>query len=491
MSIMGIDVGSSSVKVGAYRNDGKMLAIERVDLSPQHPQPGWWEQDPEEVWRATSTSIGKLMQYDDLKKDPPLALAICASVRENFPADSQGNPLAPCIMAADIRGAEFEVPPEGVLQPEAWAYSCGHMRERMDPFNRLFWWFENKPEIINQATYFPGWHEFLSLRMCDRYAADPSIAGRWRIFDLETQNWASDRIADHALDTKLIPEIIPWGTIIGEVKKEIREAWGINNTLYLASGSSDLNGAALGAGVSSVGEICMVSGSFENLLIATSEFPSSTLLLRGLSITPHPGPAGRAVWAICPTGTAVLNWARNLMGVSIEQLDAQLSEVENSPSPVLAIPYLSGAFIYWPEGRKLRGAVLDLTLASDPIDVIRAFMESIAYDHVNTLSLLEEEGVTIDSVRAMGGGSRSYWWTQLKSDMMGVPVEVIQQPEPGTLGGAILAGLALGEIDDLASTSRSFAGISRRHEPDLARSALHKEKLEQYRGSVQYMLDKK
>jgi sugar (pentulose or hexulose) kinase len=253
-------------------------------------------------------------------------------------------------------------------------------------------------------------------------------------------------------------------------------------------GTSDLNGAALGAGVTSVGEICLASGSFENLLIATSDLPSETMLMRGLSITPHPGSARRAIWAICPTGTAVLNWARNLMGVSIEALDAQLEVSPPAPGPELAIPFLSGAFMYWEGGRKLRGGLLNLTLASQPIDLIRSFMESIAYDHVHTLSLLQAEGVAIDSVRAMGGGTRSSWWTQLKADMIGIPIEVVRQPEPGTLGGALLAGLALGEIEDLASASQSFSGISRRHDPDPDRSALHREKRARYHDAVQQML---
>lgn len=489
MSLLGIDVGSSSVKIGAYREDGQLIAVERKNLNPQHPNPGWWEQDPDEVWETTSLLIGKLMQQSKLRRDPPKALAISASVRENFPVDLNGNHLGLCIMAADVRGDQFEVPPTDVELPEAWSFNCGHLRERMDPFNRLLWWYQQNPEIVKQAAFFPGWHEFLSLRMCERAVVDPAIAGRWRVFNMKTHRWSLNIVDEFNIDPKFLPEILPWGTIIGEVRRDLVDGWNIPNPLYLAVGTSDLNSAALGAGVSALGDVCLVSGSFENMLIATSEYPTASMLLRGLSMTPHPGPVGRAVWAICPTGTAVLNWSTNLMGVSIEQIDQQLQQANLSPSSVLAVPYLSGAFIYWHEGRKLRGALFDLTLASGPLDIIRAFMESIAYDHVNTLSLLKDEGVVVDSIRAMGGGSRSRWWTQLKADMMGVPIEVISQPEPGTLGAAMLAGLAIGSITNLAGTSRSFAGISRSHVPDENRAQLHKEKMDQYRTVVELILN--
>ena len=88
----------------------------------------------------------------------------------------------------------------------------------------------------------------------------------------------------------------------------------------------------------------------------------------------------------------------------------------------------------------------------------------------------------------MGGGSRSIWWTQLKSDMMGIPIEVIRQPEPGTLGAALLAGLAIGTFNDLTESSKAFSGRTRLHEPDLERTKLHLEKLETYRSAVQNTL---
>jgi sugar (pentulose or hexulose) kinase len=145
MSLMGIDMGSSSVKIAAYQEDGRLLGIASQSINPLHPRPGWWETDPEDVWRATVQALGELASQEALRSDPPQALAISASGRENFPADEAGNPLGPNLMGADIRGEEFEVPPPGAPQPEAWTLSCGHLRERMDPVFRLLWWRKYHP----------------------------------------------------------------------------------------------------------------------------------------------------------------------------------------------------------------------------------------------------------------------------------------------------------------------------------------------------------
>ncbi len=107
----------------------------------------------------------------------------------------------------------------------------------------------------------------------------------------------------------------------------------------------------------------------------------------------------------------------------------------------MALPYLSGAMLYWQGGRKLRGVLLGMTLATEPIDIVQAFMEAIAYDHVNSFSLLKRENIPVDHIRATGGGTSSAWWIQLKSDILRVPIEVVAEPESGALGAALLAGV--------------------------------------------------
>lgn len=119
-------------------------------------------------------------------------------------------------------------------------------------------------------------------------------------------------------------------------------------------------------------------------------------------------------------------------------------------------------------------------MATGSVDIVQAFMESIAYDHVNTLSLLKEEGVLVDRIRAMGGGTRSEWWTQLKADMMRVPIEVVAHQEPGTLGAALLAGMGIGTFNDLEEAGLVCSGTSRVYQPDPNRADLHKERLDTY-----------
>jgi xylulokinase len=488
MSLVGIDVGSSSVKVAAYSEDGMLLSVASNNLTGLHPEPGSWEQDAEEIWQVTSLGMRELTASDALRKDPPKVIAISASGRENLLADSDGNPLTHGVMGADTRGAEFEVPPEGVPVPEPWCLSCGHLRERMDPVFRLMWWRKYHPEIVAKAKYFLGWHDFLVMRISGRIATDRSTASRYLVYDLQTHDWASDRLSEYEIDPGFLPEVLPWPTVIGDIRPKVAQDWGLPPKVQLALGAHDVNCSALGAGVSEIGTACLISGSYENLLVMTGNPPTANMLLRGLSVMPHPGEAALSALAVCPTGNAVLNWARDLVAVSIEKVESELQAGHLGPSPVLAVPYLSGSMVYWEEGRKAKGALIGLTLATSQTDVVKAFMESIAYDHVNTFSLLREEGVRVDRIRATGGGSRSLWWTQLKSDLTNAPIEVAEQQEAGTLGAAILAGVAIGVYDNPEQVAVLFSGTSRAHEPDPKRAALYQDRLQYYRTTVGTLL---
>lgn len=489
MSLVGIDIGSSSVKVGACSEEGELIGVASADLTPLHPAPGLWETDPEDIWRATCSAMRELAHQEPVRRDPPKAIAVSASGRENFPADAEGNPLGNGIMGADTRGAEFEVPPAGAPVPEPWCLSCGHLRERMDPVFRLAWWRKAHPEIMERARYFFGWIDFVNFRMTGRAAMDESTVSRYMTYDLQTMDWAPDRVAAQEIPAKWLPQVLPWGSLVGELKPDVAKDWGLPSHVLVAQGCHDLNCAALGAGVSEVGTVCLVSGSYENILVITDRLPTASMLLKGLSVMPQPCEAGLSVIAVHPTGNAVLNWARDLVGTSIETMDSALPEDLREPSPVIAVPYLSGSMTYWQDGRKARGGVIGLTLATRKTDVVQAFMESIAYDTVNTLSLMRAEGIPVDRIRITGGGARSAWWTQLKADMTGMPIEVVTHPEPGTLGAALLAGLAIGLYDDLQEVSVSLSGTSALHEPDPQRAALHAERLDAYRRLMALLLE--
>jgi sugar (pentulose or hexulose) kinase len=144
------------------------------------------------------------------------------------------------------------------------------------------------------------------------------------------------------------------------------------------------------------------------------------------------------------------------------------------------IPHLSGVPGPWPDSPGSAGAVSGLTLATTGADLVRAALEGIAIDLVLAIEALRAGGSQIQTGTVTGGGARSPWWMQLKADLLGMPVEVSKQAEPGTLGAALLAGVGAGVYGSLHE-SATRAGIARRFEPDERRAARYATKVARHR----------
>lgn len=491
MSLVGIDLGSSAVKVAAYREDGFLLAETREKVTANHPQPGWWESDPEEVWHAVLDTLGSVAKTAELRRDPPLALAISASGREAFPVASNGLPLGPCIRTSDTRGAEIAMATATHASTDTWLQTCGRVPDRMDPVNRLLWWRENRPEVMARAAYFLGWHEFLTLRLGNRAVTDKSQAGKWLIYNLTRGHWSSERLTEFSVDPTLLPEIATWGEQVTTLRPTLARTLGLPKDLPVAVGAFDVSCAALGSGSYNEGVAGLACGSWESIVVSAREDlrANSEFLRAGISIGPHTGSTSLGVFALSPNGTVVVDWARKVTNLSIPSFEKGLNSSGPRPSPVMAVPHLSGATTNSAEASESRGALVGLTLASSQIEIVKAFMEGIAFELALTLYALRQASVKVETLRAAGGGARSAWWMQLKADLTGVPVEVVDQPETGTLGASLLAGLAVGVYSSLEEASSNVTKVTHCFYPNPSRARLYEHRLEAYHATVAALLD--
>ena len=167
----------------------------------------------------------------------------------------------------------------------------------------------------------------------------------------------------------------------------------------------------------------------------------------------------------------------------LEDLEARLHGAGTQPADVLVVPHLSGAGPPWPAPEARRGAVLGLTLATTPLDLVRATMEGVTCDLRLAIAAMREAATPVHLCRAAGGGSKSGWWMQLKADLLGVPVEVPEHSEPGTLGAALLAGVGIGTYRSLAEAAQRVT-IARCYQPDAERAAGFTDRFEAYRAAA-------
>ena len=487
MSLVGIDIGSSAVKAAAYRVDGALLAQAAEAVPSLHPGPGLSEVDGDDVWRAVVAVVQRVTASPRARRDPPVALAVSASGREGFPARANGSPLGPCLRTADDRRPKTEAALTLRRSSEQWVQDCGHVPDHMDPTNRILWWAEQAPRTMSRARWFLGWHELVSLRLIGRPTVDPALASGFLIFDLASNAWSAERIGGLGLDPRVLPDVVPWATSLGPVRPRIAAEMGLPRRCALVAGSWDGSCAAVGAGVVDEGGALVAAGTWESVVAPLARPRPREVAAARLALTRQPSTPGWGLWARSPNGTSVLDWALGVGGIRLSQLEAALESAGPEPSPALMIPHLSGAPGPWPASPGSAGAVFGLTLATTGADLVRAALEGIAVDLTLAIDALRAGGSQIRTCTVAGGGARSPWWMQLKADLLGIPVEVSEQAEPGTLGAALLAGVGSGAYGSLREAA-TRAGIARRFEPDGRRASRYAAKVASHRRWAAEML---
>ena len=467
MSLIGIDLGSSAIKVAAYSTDGRPLASARRSVPTKHTQEGHSEIDVRESREAFDSALGEVAKHTELRSDPPLAISFSSSGREVFPVAADGTPMGPCLMTADLRGDEVAAATAARRPPEEWFRLAGHVPRRMDPVNRALWWRKTRPDIAARARWFMNWHEYYSLLLTGKPVVDWSDAGAWATYDVATAGWSPELIDETGIDPRWLPDIQANASPIGNIDESVARRHGLPPDTLVVTGAWDAFAAAVGCGGVDPGVVSLTCGTWHSFSAPIDRGWPEALVHEGMNICPHPGPTGFGLLHTNPNGTTVIDWVRELLQMTISELEEGLAKAPAEPSHVYAdaaltpLPHASGSD---------RGAIFSgFTLATTRIDFVRALLESIACEFAATIGRLRDRGVDTTLVRATGGGSKLTWWMQLHADVCGVPFEVVAQDEPGAFGAALLAGVGAGVYPSVSTAVERLVQVSRRFEPDCDR----------------------
>jgi sugar (pentulose or hexulose) kinase len=470
LSLIGIDLGTSAIKIAAFAVDGTPLVSAHRSVPGYHPQPGHSEVNVLESREAFWSALREIAASDALRTDPPVAIAFSSSGREVFPVAADGTPLGPCLSTSDTRGDDVAAETAARRSEEEWQRVAGHVPRRMDPVNRALWWRRTDPATVARTRWFMNWHEYYSLLLSGRPVIDWSDAGTWATYDVATGGWSAERIAETGIDPGWLPEIQPNGTPIGPILPAVAAELGLPATTLIVTGAFDTYAASVGSAAVDPGVVSLACGTWNSFNMPVTLGWPVELVHDGIGVYPHPGPTGFGLLVTNPNGMAVVDWARKLLGLSIPDLEAGLAEAGPGPGHV----YADAAFTPLPHvaaAPGFGGTFSGVTLAATAVDIVRALLEGIACDFSLSLDSLRARAIESRLVRATGGGSRNAWWVQLMADLSGIPVEVVAEEEPGAFGAAILAGVGVGAYESVTSAVSSLVSVARRFEPDPDRGA--------------------
>ena len=460
MAYLTFDIGTTALKTALIGEDGAVLALADVEYTPRTPRPGWMEEEPQTYWQAAIAGSRAVLEGAGASGDSVSAIGL-SSQGESFVAlDEAGRPLTPVIVWLDgrARGVAERWQREG-LTAEQFRAITGYpwIVHELTVF-KIGWLAEHQPEA-HRAAKFLCLPDYLVHRMTGEFATDYNIAQMGGLLDVGRGEWSQEMLNMAGISAAQLPSIHTPGTPVGEVGAGAAEALGVTPGTLVCTGCNDQLAGAIGAGNVRPGVVSETTGTALAVVATTADRVDSDQFFVGRH-------AAEGAWYSMPyaaVSAIVLTWFRDLVGANDwDDLLAGVNQVPPGADGLTVLPHFSGT----PDDPDARGAILGLTLGHGRAQIARAIMEGCACLLRELLQPVIDHGLTMESVRSLGGAARSDAWLQMKADMLQTPVERPACTEAASLGAAMLAATGTGQFDTLEDAADAWYRPAERFEPN-------------------------
>jgi xylulokinase len=469
---LGIDIGTSAVKVALVGDDDKVIASASRALSVSRPHPGFSEQNPEDWWKAASDGLDELHAQHKDALAQTVAIGLSGQMHGATLLDASGAVLRPCILWNDGRSEA-----ECVELERNWPTLRTVTGNRAMPgftAPKLLWVKKHEPAIFKRTAKVLLPKAWLRWKLCGEYIEDLSDASGTLWLDVGQRRWSEDALAACSLTLDHMPRAVEGQAVAGQLAPSLAARWGMQSAPLIAGGAGDNAAGAVAVGAVHPGDAFVSLGTSGVLWATTARFAPNPQ--RGVHAFCHAVPDTWHQMGVLLAAAACLAWWASVTGRSEPELLAEIDAKNDAPSSVWFAPYLSGERTPHNDAR-VRGGFLGLAADTPRAALTRAVLEGVAYALRDAQEALAAAGTTLHEAALIGGGARSPLWAQIIADVLGITMHQVAESDIGcALGAARLARMAAGEglsVARAATRLRSF-------EPRPAVHAMHVERHRQW-----------
>jgi xylulokinase len=485
VSLLAIDMGSSSCKAVAFAIDGRILAERNHSYSPEIPQPSWAEMPALAFWHALCTVTRGLTNA--VPGDPIEVLAISSHAETFIPVNEQLQPVGPAILNMDNRAVAQANWITGALGSRHIFEVTGLAVHPMYPLPKILWLRENQRDIFRSAARFLGVVDYLVTRLGLPPCIDYSLASRFLAFDIRQKRWSADILSACELTPDRLATPVPAGTVVGQLASSVARDLGLQAGTSVVVGGHDQPCAALGLGVVDPGRVSASLGTYECLL-AASAAPAinDAAYSANLNTYCHVVPDRYVTLAYFPSGI-MLEWLLHLLyqdrvdsTSTVGELCAALeARTPVGPSGLCITPHLLGTCN--PDFNPYAtGVIVGLRPETGSSHLYKGIIEGIACELRLMAELLQRVTGSFHDLYVTGGGCRSALGLELRAALTGCRLHRMRCPEAVCLGTAILAGVGAGKYSGFPEAIAQLVQVADTIHPNHKIADSYRLQLQQY-----------
>lgn len=489
--LLGIDVGTSGVKVVLCDETGKCVAQQTREYPYQQPFPGGVEQDPQIWWENTAAAIAGLLKTPQVDPESIRGIGLTGQMHSLVLLNDAGTVIRPAILWSDQRSQkQVEWIEEHVGIERTIAYTANPPLTNFTA-TKLLWIREHEPEQFAQIAHVLLPKDYIRYRLTGIFASDVSDASGTLLFDVENRRWSDPMCAALDIPRSWLPEVYESVAGTGTITPEAAAATGLTVGTQVVAGAGDQAAGAVGNGIVRPGAISSTIGT-SGVVFAHADTVVKDPVGR-LHTFCHAVPGAWHVMGVTQSAGGALQWFRNEFA-DVERAAAEflhtdpyvlLSEaaafVPAGSEGLIFLPYLMGERA--PHLDPLaRGVFFGVTARHQRAHFVRAIMEGVTYSLKDCIGLIRDLGLPIEQILASGGGSKSSLWRSMQADIFGLTIHSVEANEGPAYGAAILAGVGTGCFASVQDACQQFIKISDAASPEPRNMAIYEQYYEIYRS---------
>ncbi|MEM2921591.1 MAG: FGGY family carbohydrate kinase [Candidatus Bathyarchaeia archaeon] len=473
--LLGIDIGTLGCRCCIFDRSGRVKGYAYEEYEIESPKPDFAEQDPETYWKATNNTIRRALHESEIKREDIVAVGLTGIQVSFILIDKKGRCITPSIIYADVRSRkQCEWMRDQIGAREIYRIT-GSRLDPMYPASKLRWVWENQPEKLKNAFMILSPKDYVGFKFTGYAKMDAAMASTFQLLDIEKGTWSDKLIQTLGIPREIFPELISSTEILGEISGEDAKRLGLRKGTPIVIGGGDTTSMAFGAGLVSEEFVCGSLGTTSNLFGCLTQLR----LDEGMRVSyyRHVVP-GRYIVIAGTTDSLALRWYRDTLGyyevdagkkAGVSPYKIMDQEAERSPAGargVILLPFLTGARspLWNPDAT---GVLFGLRYHHKREDIVRAFLESVAYSIRQRIEVIKGLNLDPKEIRLIGGGAKSRLWNQIISDVTGMTISLLENEEAGVLGASLLAGIGVGAYKGFEEACEEAVRVRYRHYPKM------------------------
>ena len=475
MYYIGVDLGTSAVKLLLMDGEGKICKIISKEYPLYFPHPGWSEQNPIDWFTQSMEGIKELTA--DIDKSQVDGIGCGGQMHGLVTLDEKDEVIRPAILWNDGRTGEETDYLNNVIGKEKLSQYTANIAFAGFTAPKILWMQKNEPENFKKVEKIMLPKDYLAYRLTGSFCTDVSDASGMLLLDVEHRCWSKEMLEICGIKEEQLPKLYESWQVVGTLKPEIAKELGLADTVKVVAGAGDNAAAAVGTGTVGDGQCNISLGTSGTIFISSKKFGVDEN--NALHSFDHADGSYHLMGCMLSAASCNKWWVEDILGTS-DFAKEQEDITKLGENNVFYLPYLMGERSPHnnPDARAVFfGMSMDTTRA----DMTQAVLEGVAFGLRDSLEVARSLGIHIERTKICGGGAKSPLWKKIIANVMNLKVDVLENEEGPAMGGAMLAAVGCGAYPDVESITKKIVKIVDTVEPQPELVAKYEEKYQKFR----------